>query len=139
MDNHPGLFKRLAAILYDGMLLFGVLFFASLLVMVFVDEPAHLSSHLWYRLYLIGVCYFYFAFAWTRTGQTLGLKTWQLRIQQPDGENITWLQSMIRFAGAIVSWLAFGLGFLWIVVDKKNMAWHDYLSKTEVVSLKVKR
>jgi uncharacterized RDD family membrane protein YckC len=100
-----------------------------------VDEPANIADHLWYQLYLAGVCYFYFSYAWTRTGQTLGLKTWKLRVQQPNGKNITWTQSLIRFVGAIVSWLVFGLGFLWILVDKNNMAWHDYLSKTEVIKL----
>ena len=135
MMSHPGLFKRFAAILYDGMLLFGVLFFASLLVMAFVDEPANLASHLWYQLYLVGVCYLYFAYAWTQSGQTLGLKTWKLRVQQPDGKNITWIQSLMRFVGAIVSWSVFGLGFFWILVDKNNMAWHDKWSRTEIIQL----
>lgn len=135
MKDHPGLIKHLAAMLYDGMLLFGVWFFASLLVMALVDEPANIANHLWYQIYLVIVCYLYFAYAWTRTGQTLGLKTWKLRVQQPDGKNITWTQSLIRFVGAIVSWSVFGLGFLWILFDKNNMAWHDYLSKTEIVKV----
>ena len=130
---HPGLVKRFTVMLYDGMLLFGVLFFASLLAMALVDEPANIANHLWYQLYLVGVCYLYFAYAWTRTGQTLGLKTWKLRVQQPDGNNITWGQSLVRFVSAIISWLAFGLGFLWILFDKNNMAWHDHISKTEII------
>ncbi len=135
MKDHPGLIKRLAVMLYDGMLLFGMLFFASLLAMTLVDEPANIANYLWYRLYLVGICYLYFAYAWTRTGQTLGLKTWKLRVQQPDGKNITWAQSLIRFVGAIISWLVVGLGFLWILFDKDNKAWHDYLSKTEIVKV----
>ncbi|MDH5190395.1 MAG: RDD family protein [Gammaproteobacteria bacterium] len=133
--NHPGLMKRLAVMLYDGMLLFGVLFFASLIVMLPVDEPETIATHLWYQVYLVVVCYLYFAYAWTRSGQTLGLKTWKLRVQQPDGKSITWVQSLIRFVSAIISWSIFGMGFLWILFDKNNMAWHDYLSKTEIIKL----
>jgi uncharacterized RDD family membrane protein YckC len=42
---------------------------------------------------------------------------------------------LLRFFAAILSWSAGGLGFLWILVDRDRMAWHDRLSKTEVVLL----
>ena len=40
---------------------------------------------------------------------------------------------MMRFAGAVISWLAFGLGFLWLLVDVDRLAWHDRLSGTSLV------
>jgi uncharacterized RDD family membrane protein YckC len=33
----------------------------------------------------------------------------------------------------LLSWLALGLGWLWILVDPGRRAWHDRLSRTRVV------
>ena len=134
MPKHPGLFKRLAAMLYDSMLLFGVLFAASLIIVPFVDNPDWGKNPL-FGLYLLAVIFLYFGYAWTRSGQTLGMKTWKLRVQQPDGSGITWQQAGVRFIGAIISLLVFGLGYLWILFDKDNKTWHDRISKTEIVKL----
>jgi uncharacterized RDD family membrane protein YckC len=38
-----------------------------------------------------------------------------------------------RLAAAALSWLALGLGWLWILVDPQRRAWHDRLSGTRVV------
>ncbi|MEJ1377571.1 MAG: RDD family protein, partial [Candidatus Sedimenticola sp. (ex Thyasira tokunagai)] len=40
--------------------------------------------------------------------------------------------------GAIISWLALGLGFLWLLVDRKNRTWHDRLSGTRLIMLEKK-
>lgn len=43
------------------------------------------------------------------------------------------LQLIIRYLGYIVSSLPLGLGFLWVLVDKRNQGWHDKLSNTLVI------
>lgn len=42
-------------------------------------------------------------------------------------------QLIIRYLGYILSLLPLGLGFLWIIVDKRNQGWHDKLSNTLVI------
>ncbi|HEB98385.1 MAG TPA: RDD family protein [Thiotrichales bacterium] len=142
MDSSPvtakdlpraGLGRRLAAMLYDSMLLAAVLFFASLFALPFVgDSAAHNPA---FKAYLFSVVYFFFAWFWIHGGQTLGMRAWRLRVQTLDGRPIGWMQSLLRFLAAIPSLLAFGLGYLWLLVDRDRMTWHDRFSESVVVVL----
>jgi uncharacterized RDD family membrane protein YckC len=42
-------------------------------------------------------------------------------------------QFLLRYAGYFLSLLPFGLGFLWIVWDKRKQGWHDKIAGTVVV------
>lgn len=42
-------------------------------------------------------------------------------------------QYILRYLGYILSTLPLGLGFLWILFDKRKQGWHDKLSKTVVI------
>jgi len=92
-----------------------------------------LSSILFVMLYL------FFGYFWTRTGQTLGMQVWHIRIQNKNAVSISWLQALLRFMMAIISLLCFGLGFLWMLVDKEGMTWHDRFSESVVVRVPKKK
>lgn len=125
--------RRLIIMLYDALLLMAVLMLASaLIVAIRMGEPVP-SGALWFEGYLLLVSFLYFGYCWTKSGQTLGLKSWRTRIQQIDGSAITWQQALIRFVTALLSWLALGLGHLWVLFDKEGLSWHDRLSGTRMV------
>ena len=86
----------------------------------------------WFRLYLAAVTALFFSAVWTR-GETLGLRAWKLRLVGPDGRPPGWGRALLRCAAAILSWLPLGLGFLWVLVDRERLAWHDRLSGTRLV------
>ena len=48
------------------------------------------------------------------------------------GNPISYLQAFIRYVGYYVSILSFGLGFLWVIWDKKNQGFHDKIAGTVV-------
>lgn len=127
----PGLLRRLMIIFYDAMLLFSVLFFAGMLAY----PITHAKNSLGYSVYLFLVCFLYFGWQWTHGGQTLAMGTWSVRLQSISGEKVTWKQVIIRFLVAIISWLAVGLGFLWILFDREKRAWHDIASGTRLIKL----
>lgn len=127
----PGLLRRLMIIFYDAMLLFSVLFFAGMLAY----PITHAKNSLGYSVYLFLVCFLYFGWQWTHGGQTLAMGTWSVRLQSISGEKVTWKQAIIRFLVAIISWLAVGLGFLWILFDREKRAWHDIASGTRLIKL----
>jgi uncharacterized RDD family membrane protein YckC len=129
----PGLLRRLAAIFYDTLLLFSVLFFATLLVLWLTGGRAIEPHHPLYTAYLLLIAFFYFAWSWLHGGQTLGMRAWRIRIQRSNGTSVSWRQALVRFVTALASWLPLGLGFLWALVDKDKMTWHDRLSKTVLV------
>ena len=61
------------------------------------------------------------------------MQSWRLRIQDKNGNAPGVAASTIRFFVAILSWLPFGLGFLWQLWDKDHLTWHDRLSGTCLV------
>ena len=135
----PGLARRLAALLYDLILLFGMLLLAATLVIV----PASALSgtevwlHGWLRvlfqLYLIAVGYGFFAYFWVRGGQTLGMRAWRFRLLRDDGQPLS-----LGDAGRRLLWsslLPAPLGLLWVPFDSRGLAPHDHFSHTRPVML----
>jgi uncharacterized RDD family membrane protein YckC len=134
--------RRIGAMLYDAILLLGVLMLA-VLVLIFPyhlvtgqpfphGEPIHLTVE---RLYLLLVSGGFFVFFWTHGGQTLGMRTWRLRAIRDDGAPLRARDAWRRFAWAIPSLAPLGLGLWWSLVDRDRLAWHDRLSRTRLVRL----
>ncbi len=132
IDTSPrpcGMIRRMVVMGYDAMLLFSVIFFAAMAVAPITPY----GSHPLFRLYLIAICYLYFAWPWVKGGQTLGMKAWRVRVQQPDGSRITWKQAAIRFVVALLAWLPAGFGYWRALADPQWRAWPDLASGTELV------
>jgi uncharacterized RDD family membrane protein YckC len=83
----------------------------------------------------LAISFFFYGGFWVRGGQTLGLRSWRLRLVRLDGGPITLVHAFKRFVGAILSWLCLGLGFLWVIFDRDKLAWHDRLSGTRLICL----
>lgn len=128
-----GLFRRLAAIVYDTALLFAILFLATAVLLPLSGGEAIAPHNPWFTTYLFLIVFFFFAWFWTHGGQTLGMRAWRLRVQQPNGQAITLWQALLRFLTAMVSWGVLGLGFLWVWIDPKKRTWHDRFSETVTV------
>lgn len=88
-----------------------------------------------YQSILLISTFSFFAYFWTRHGQTLGMQAWRLRIQNSDGSLIRLPQALLRFFGALLSLLCFGAGYGWMLIDRDRMTWHDRLSSSQVVQL----
>ncbi len=127
--------RRLAAAVYDGLLLGGLLMLTSLFFVMARDGEPVPPGNLGYQLSLLVIVALFFIGFWVRSGQTLGMQAWRLRIQTPAGDLLTWHQALLRFATALLAWLPFGLGLLWLIFDRDKLAWHDRLSNSRVVLL----
>ncbi len=129
----PGFFVRLAAIFYDLLLLLAIFFVATVLFLPINSGAATTTSQLiYYRLYLLSISFIFYGWFWTHGGQTLGLKTWKIKILTYEREPISWKQAFYRYTAAIFSWGLMGAGFLWILFDPNKRTWYDRLSKTAV-------
>jgi uncharacterized RDD family membrane protein YckC len=133
--NRPaGLIVRLLAMFYDSLLLFSALLIATALALIITRGT--LSYHNpFFRTFLFLICFSFYAWFWLHGGQTLGMRAWRLRVQQRDGSPITVWQALLRFLVAIPSLACGGLGFLWMLVDRDRMTWHDRFSETVIVRL----
>ena len=126
----PGLLRRLAALVYDALLLFAVLFAATVPVLLLTGGRAVGPNDPAFTAYLLGVSYAWFGWCWTRSGQTLGMRAWRMRVRTREGARLGWRRSLARFAVALVSIGAAGAGLLWVAVDRDRMSLHDRLSGT---------
>ena len=79
--------------------------------------------------------YSFFAYFWTKNGQTLGMQAWHLRIENPDHTAISLYQALVRFLTAAISLATCGLGYLWMLVDKKDRTWHCIASDSVIVRI----
>ncbi len=140
LPERAGLPRRLAAMLYDSLLLLALLMAATALLLLLtggeaIDPRTHPALEILYRLVLVVLIVGFFGLPWTRSGQTLGMATWRLRVEREDGRSLTWGDSLRRLGWALLSLLPLGLGFAWVLVDPERRAWHDRLSRTRVVVL----
>lgn len=131
-DKPPGIFKRIAVIVYDALLLIAVLFLATLVLLPFQEGNTFEPNSLGYSVYLLFVSFLFYAWFWTTGGQTLGLVAWKLKVTDNKRSNITWQQAGIRFVVAIFSWGILGLGILWMLFNKDRLMWHDIASKSHL-------
>lgn len=149
--------RRMAAFLYEGVLLFGVLAVVALAYGI----AMHQTSGIQHRTGLIAVCFFvlgvYFIGLWTRAGQTLAMKTWHLRLLTDRGlpvgprralarylASYVWFLPPLALAGALQlpsAGAIFGLLAGWIVLyalsarlHPRRQFWHDALCDTAIVA-----
>lgn len=137
----PSLLRRLAAICYDLLLLAASVIAAAALVVLPLGiglgiDALAIAQHPLFRLYLTLVIIGFFCGFWLRGGQTLGMRAWRVKLVRDDGSPLTLLVCLLRQAAAALSWAALGIGFLWSLLDRERLTWHDRLTGTRLVLLK---
>ncbi len=140
----PGLGRRLAAIFYDSILVMAVVLMAIALITIPLNliygednfNAVMLRTNPFYIAYLFCVMAGFHILFWMRGGQTIGMRSWRLKVLRDDGEKLRFKDAVLRYLVAILSWSALGLGFIWVLIDKDGLAWHDRISKTRLVLIK---
>src|SRR5215510_2581230 len=163
-----GVLRRVAAIVYDLFPVLALAIVATLPFLPFLHGRHFIASEVgvlayvhWGVVLLVGAGFF--VFFWVRRGQTIGMVTWRLRMQRPDGSLIDWKQASVRVAIVMALWMPFFVGYaliwgrwpdptmrklaiavsllpvilayLWIWIDRDRLAWHDRWTGTRVVVL----
>lgn len=120
--------------LYDSLLVSALMFMATIpFIALRGGEPVEVGDNLAYRITLVAVVFAFFVGFWSRSGRTLGMQSWGLQLETMDGQIPSTAAATIRFLAAMLSLLPLGLGFLWQLVDRDKLTWHDRLSKTRLV------
>ena len=150
------LVRRMAAFLYEGVLLFGIVFATGLVFAV----ATHQTNGMRLRTALLAVQFFvigvYFIGLWVRSGQTLAMKTWHLRLLTDRGAPVTPRRALARYLASYVwflpplalanalqlpsAWAIFALVGGWVVLyalsarlHPRRQFWHDALCDTALV------
>ncbi|MET0312008.1 MAG: RDD family protein [Burkholderiaceae bacterium] len=157
LDNGvPSLKRRMACWLYEGMLMFAVVFVAGWLFSTLGQMRNAMDDRRWLlQAFLFVVFGIYFTWFWAR-GQTLAMKTWNIRIVDVQGRPISQLRALGRYflswlwvlpplaavapfhlSGGEVTVLTLGWVAVWAVLARfhpQRQFWHDALAGTRLVS-----
>lgn len=142
----PSLLRRFAAMLYDSLLLMAVsIFYGALAVginLLINGAPAtgeRVSWGNWGILVFIGwilTLVLFFCYFWCKSGQTLGMKTWRIKMFADQSMSLPSLkQGLIRCAFAPLSFLLLGAGYWLLYANADRQTLHDKISKTRILLL----
>lgn len=159
----PSLRRRMACFLYEGVLLFGVVMIATWLFSTLSQQRHALQSRHLLQGFLFVVFGIYFAWFWSRSGQTLAMKTWHLRLVARNGAPVSQSRALARYflswiwflpSLAVVAllgqthsqpaiWGALTLGVIVYALSSKlqpqRQFWHDVVCGTRLVDSRVAR
>jgi uncharacterized RDD family membrane protein YckC len=121
------------AMLYDGIVMLGLLILASAIALPFGSVNKVAFHDFWFTLWLLAVCFAYLGGCWRYGGMTVGMRAWKIRLVSDDGQAISWTRCLSRFLVGLVSLSVFGLGIFWALVDQKNRGWHDLATHTLLI------
>jgi uncharacterized RDD family membrane protein YckC len=142
---------------YEAMLLFGVVFLSGLLFSTLTGQRHGLYLRGPMEAWLFLVLAVYFTWFWAHGGQTLAMKTWRIRVERADGGPLRLWQALLRYLlawlwfipGLLLAWLAGAKGWMLLLLPAASMlAWamtvyfdpdhqflHDRLARTRLVRL----
>ncbi|QDL37511.1 RDD family protein [Rhodoferax sediminis] len=150
----PPLPRRMACWLYEGMLMFGVVFIAGYLFGTLSQTRNAMDNRHALQAFLFVVFGIYFTWFWAK-GQTLAMKTWNIRVVDRFGQPLTQARALLRY---VLSWLWFlpalaaqapftlsggesavitmGWVAIWALLSRfqpQRQFWHDALAGTRLV------
>ena len=80
-------------------------------------------------------CWAYFVAFWAWKGTTIGGIICNIRVVRVDGAPLRFVDAFVRGLSSILSFVALGIGCLWILRDPEGQAWHDKIAGTYVVKV----
>ena len=137
MSQYPaaGFLRRVAAAVYDALLVIALMMVITFIALPLSGGDAIPAGNLAYQLLMLATAAVFFIGFWCRGGQTLGMRTWRIRVERRNGDPLSWATGAVRFGAALFSVAALGLGFFWLLVDRDRLTWHDRIAGTRVVVL----
>jgi uncharacterized RDD family membrane protein YckC len=151
----PSIKRRMAAFVYEGVVLFGVVFIAGYLFAALTQQRHALEKQTALQIFLFIVLGIYFVWFWSRGGQTVAMRAWHVRLLTASGQPVSQRRALVRYLLAylwflpalLAAWLAQLKGAqVWILLvvgvvayaltallHPRRQFWHDALCGTELV------
>ena len=98
------LLRRLGSIIYDGLLLLAIWMVLGLVFVLLGNLIGRTLIPLQFAANLVAG-WLFLGWFWTRTGQTLGMQTWQIRLRDERGGAVTRWKATLRYLVALAQWL----------------------------------
>jgi len=153
----PRISRRLAAFVYEGVLLFGVVMISAYLYSALTQQRHAMQGREGLIGFLLIVVAIYFVTFWSRSGQTVAMKAWHIRLVDAQGQVVSQGRALARFllslcwlvpplalakysglpAGAywltlVLAWIAGYAALAFLRADRQF--WHDAVCGTRLVN-----
>ncbi|MCM2342694.1 MAG: RDD family protein [Rhodoferax sp.] len=144
----------MACWLYEGMLLFGVVFIAGYLFGTLSQTRNAMDNRHALQAFLFVIFGIYFVWLWSK-GQTLAMKTWHIRVLDRSGRPLSQGRALLRYLWSwlwflpplVASWvfelkggeafvIIIGWVAIWAILSRfhpRQQFWHDALAGTQLV------
>jgi uncharacterized RDD family membrane protein YckC len=133
LSKAPSLLKLGACLIYEALVVMALsLVCVSVLILLVGDATQGVKRYL-LQVFLLVAVGVYFIWCWHRNGQTLAMQTWNLKLVGPDGRLVLFKMAIARYLLACAGLILFGLGFLWVFVDRDRLFLHDRLLKNRII------
>ena len=155
------LWRRLAAMVYDSLLIFSILIVVGITTLPFTNGLGVSRDNIVIRLYIFSALFVFLGWFWTHGGQTLGMRAWKIKLVQADGSPVSWPLALIYFlvslpmwgflifviavnAGMIPApaflahtphWLLYSLALIWFAIDHLPRNWRELIARVRMISL----
>jgi len=86
-----------------------------------------------FQIYILVLIISYFFYFWHRSGQTVGMKAWRIKLISQDQTPLTVKKMSIRIIVAVPSFCLLLIGVLWQYLDKSDLNWQDHASQTKLI------
>ena len=100
----PGLARRLAAFVYEGMLMFALTMVAGFLFSSLTQQRHALQGRHGLQAFLFVMMAIYFTWFWSRGGQTVAMQAWRIRLVMANGDPVPQRRALLRY---LLVWLWF--------------------------------
>ena len=121
----PQFWRRVSCCLYEQLVLLGVIALTFMLPNLGLGILFGIALPSWLTfIYLYAVLGIYFVWYWSKSGQTLAMQTWRIRIIDMNGYALTRRQALWRYI----------FGSLWII-PCVLLQWAFHLEKWQIIEM----
>jgi len=129
----PSLMKLGASLLYELLTLIAIVFVSAGIFLWLFGDASTGWKRFALQLFLWGVLAAYFIWCWIKSGQTLAMQAWKIKLVNQQNGLLDLKLAAMRYLFATLSLAIFGLGFLWAIFDREHLFLHDRLLKTRLI------
>ena len=140
--------RRLAALLYDSFILLAISFLygaaatlAGTLAGWHQADYQPMFRHWLFTLGWVAVLAAFYIWFWHKSGQTIGMRTWRLKLVDAGSPHHTpsWRLCALRALVAPPMVVFGGIGYWYQLIDKQRRCLHDRASRTQVIEVAKER
>lgn len=135
MFKPASFFRRTASLIYDSFVVFSFLLLATAFALLCNHGQSLLPMKTFFLAYLLLSTGFFLSWFWCKSGQTIGMLAWKIKVVDKQQQPLSWRKALLRYFIAIFSLGLGGLGLLWCLIDKNKQSLHDRLAGTMIVNL----